>query len=84
MKSGLHDKTLLSATSEANLVFWKGPDKNQLSNLVNQSPKNQNIIDSVELFADELKRSIINERDVIVMMSNGSFDGLADLLKSKL
>ena len=84
MKSGLHDKALLSATSEANLVFWKGPDKNQLSNLVNQSPKNQNIIDSVELFADELKRSIINERDVIVMMSNGSFDGLADLLKSKL
>ena len=84
MKSGLHDKTLISATSEANLVFWKGPDKNQLTNLVNQSPKNHNIIDSVEVFADELKRSIVNERDVIVMMSNGSFDGLADLLKSKL
>ena len=84
MKSGLHDKTLISATSEANLVFWKGPDKNQLTNLVNQSPKNHNIIDSVEDFADELKRSIVNERDVIVMMSNGSFDGLADLLKSKL
>ncbi len=84
MKSGLHDKALLSATSEANLVFWKGPDENQLGNLVNQSPKNQNIIDSVELFAEELRRSIINERDVIVMMSNGSFDGLADLLKSKL
>ena len=84
MKSGLHDKTLISATSEANLVFWKGPDKNQLSNLVNQSPKNHNIIDSIEVFADELKRSIVNERDVIVMMSNGSFDGLADLLKSKL
>ena len=84
MKSGLHDKSLLSATSEANLVFWKGPDENQLGNLVNQSPKNQNIIDSVELFAEELRRSIINERDVIVMMSNGSFDGLAGLLKSKL
>ena len=84
MKSGLHDKTLISATSEANLIFWKGPDKNQLTNLVNQSPKNHNIIDSVEVFADELKRSIVNERDVIVMMSNGSFDGLADLLKSKL
>ena len=80
----MHDKTLISATSEANLVFWKGPDENQLGNLVNQSPKNQNIIDSVELFAEELRRSIINERDVIVMMSNGSFDGLADLLKSKL
>ena len=84
MKSGLHDKTLISATSEANLVFWKGPDKNQLTNLVNQSPKNHNIIDSVEVFADELKRSIVNERDVIVMMSNGSFDGLVDILKSKL
>ena len=84
MKSGLHDKTLISATSEANLVFWKGPDKNQLTNLGNQSPKNHNIIDSVVVFADELKRSIVNDRDVIVMMSNGCFDGLSDLLKSKL
>ena len=84
MKSGLHDKSLLSATSEANLVFWKGPDENQLNNLVNQSSKNHNIIDSVEFFADQLKGSIVNEGDVIVMMSNGSFDGLADLLKSKL
>ena len=84
MKSGLHDKSLLSATSEANIVFWKGADENQLINLVNQAPHNHNIIESVELFADELKGSIINERDVIVMMSNGSFDGLVDLLKSKL
>ena len=41
-------------------------------------------MDSVDLFADKLKSSVTNEGDVIVMMSNGSFDGLADLLKSKL
>ncbi len=84
MKSGLHDARLLSATNEADLVFWKGPDENQLRNLVNQSPKSHNIMDSVDLFADKLKSSVTNEGDVIVMMSNGSFDGLANLLKSKL
>ena len=84
MKSGLHDARLLSATNEADLVFWKGPDENQLRNLVNQTPKSHNIMDSVDLFADKLKSSVINEGDVIVMMSNGSFDGLANLLKSKL
>ena len=84
MKSGLHDTHLLSATSEADLVFWKGPDENQLRNLVNQTPKKHNIMDSVDLFADKLKSSVTNEGDVIVMMSNGSFDGLADLLKSNL
>ncbi len=84
MKSGLHDARLLSATNEADLVFWKGPDENQLRNLVNQAPKSHNIMDSVDLFADKLKSSVTNEGDVIVMMSNGSFDGLANLLKSKL
>ena len=84
MKSGLHDTNLVSATSEADLVFWKGPDRNQLNNLVNQSSKNHNIMDSVNLFADKLKSSLVKEGDVIVMMSNGSFDGLSDLLKSKL
>ncbi|MFM1565930.1 MAG: UDP-N-acetylmuramate:L-alanyl-gamma-D-glutamyl-meso-diaminopimelate ligase [SAR86 cluster bacterium] len=84
MKSGLHDKNLTSATSEADLVFWKGPDKDQLNNLVNKSPEKNYVIDSVDSFSDELKSSIIKDNDVIIMMSNGSFDGLADLLNSKL
>ena len=84
MKSGFHDKSLISAVSEADLVFWKGTDKDQLNNLVNKSPKKNNIIDSVSSFSDELKNSIIKDNDVIVMMSNGNFDGLTDLLKSKL
>jgi len=84
MKSGLHDKNLTRATSEADLVFWKGPDKDQLNNLVNKSPEKNYVIDSVDSFSDELKSSIIKDNDVIIMMSNGSFDGLADLLNSKL
>ena len=84
MKSGFHDKSLISAVSEADLVFWKGTDKDQLNNLVNKSSKKNNIIDSVISFSDELKNSIIKDNDVIVMMSNGNFDGLTDLLKSKL
>jgi UDP-N-acetylmuramate: L-alanyl-gamma-D-glutamyl-meso-diaminopimelate ligase len=84
MKSGLHDKNLTGATSEADLVFWKGPDKDQLNNLVNKSPEKNYVIDSVDSFSDELKNSIIKDNDVIIMMSNGSFDGLVDLLNSKL
>jgi len=84
MKSGLHDKNLTRATSKADLVFWKGPDKDQLNNLVNKSPEKNYVIDSVDSFSDELKNSIIKDNDVIIMMSNGSFDGLADLLNSKL
>lgn len=84
MKSGLHDKNLTGATSEADLVFWKGADKDQLNNLVNKSPEKNYVIDSVDSFSDELKNSIIKDNDVIIMMSNGSFDGLADLLNSKL
>ena len=84
MKSGLHDKNLTGATSEADLVFWKGPDKDQLNNLVNKSPEKNYVIDSVDSFSDELKSSIIKDNDIIIMMSNGSFDGLADLLNSKL
>ena len=84
MKSGLHDKNLTGATSEADLVFWKGADKDQLNNLVNKSPQKNYVIDSVDSFSDELKNSIIKDNDVIIMMSNGSFDGLVDLLNSKL
>ena len=84
MKSGLHDKNLTGATSEADLVFWKGADKDQLNNLVNKSPEKNYVIDSVDSFSDELKSSIIKDNDVIIMMSNGSFDGLVDLLNSKL
>ena len=84
MKSGLHDKNLTGATSEADLVFWKGADKDQLNNLVNKSPEKNYVIDSVDSFSDELKNSIIKDNDVIIMMSNGSFNGLVDLLNSKL
>ena len=51
---------------------------------VNKSPEKNYVIDSVDSFSDELKNSIIKDNDVIIMMSNGSFDGLADLLCSKL
>jgi len=83
MKSGLHDKNLIGATEEADLVYWKGSNKNQINNLVNQSPSTHLVIDSINSFSEEL-RSCIKNDDVIIMMSNGNFDGLADLLKSKL
>ena len=83
MKSGLHDKNLKEATKEADLVFWKGRDKDQISKLIKQSPSSHYAIDSIDYFSKELKK-LVKTDDVIIMMSNGNFDGLADLLKSKL
>ena len=83
MKSGLHDKNLKEATKEADLVFWKGRDKDQINKLIKQSPSSHYAIDSIDYFSEELKK-LVKTDDVIIMMSNGNFDGLADLLKSKL
>ena len=83
MKSGLHDKNLKEATKEADLVFWKGRDKDQISKLIKQSPSSHYAIDSIDYFSKELKK-LVKTDDVIIMMSNGNFDGLAELLKSKL
>ena len=83
MKSGLHDKNLIKATKEADLVFWKGRDQDQVNKLIKQSPSSHYAIDSIDYFSEELKKSVKTD-DVIIMMSNGNFGGLADLLKSKL
>ena len=83
MKSGLHDKNLIKATKEADLVFWKGRDQDQVNKLIKQSPSSHYVIDSIDYFSEELKKSVKTD-DVIIMMSNGNFGGLADLLKSKL
>ncbi len=83
MKSGFHDKKLIKATKEADLVFWKGRDKDQINKLIKQSPSSHYAIDSIDYFSEELKK-LVKTDDVIIMMSNGNFDGLADLLKSKL
>lgn len=83
MKSGFHDENLMKATSEADLVFWKGEDKIQLNKLINSSPENNFLIDSVDYLVEDFKNEIVKDNDVIVMMSNGNFDGLSQVLKSK-
>lgn len=83
MKSGLHDKSLTRATQEADLVFWKGSNKEQINKLIKQSPSTNFAIHSTDSFSEELKK-LVKTDDVIIMMSNSNFDGLASLLKSKL
>ena len=83
MKSGLHDKNLIKATEEADLVFWKGSNRDQINKLIKQSPSSHYVIDSIGYFSEELRKSVKTD-DVIIMMSNGNFGGLAGLLKSKL
>ena len=83
MKSGLHDEKLMKATSDADLVFWRGNNSDQINKLVKQSPSSHYAMTSIDTFLKEL-RKCIKANDVIIMMSNGNFGGLANLLKSKL
>ena len=83
MKSGLHDKNLIKATEDADLVFWKGSNKDQVNKLIKQSPVSHFAIDSIDYFSEDLQ-NLIQTNDVIIMMSNGNFEGLAELLKSKI
>ena len=85
MKSGFHDKSLTKATSDADLVFWKGENNVQLNKLIDGSSKKNNfLINSVDSFVKDFKNNIIQDKDVIVMMSNGNFDGLSGVLKSNI
>ncbi len=85
MKSGFHDKSLTKATSDADLVFWKGENDVQLNKLIDGSPKKNNyLITSIDSFVKDFKNNIIQDKDVIVMMSNGNFDGLSGALKSNI
>ena len=42
------------------------------------------MINSVDSFVKDFKNNIIQDKDVIVMMSNGNFDGLSGALKSNI
>jgi len=82
MKSGLHDDLLNPATEEADIVYWKSDNNSQLELLQANAPAKTKIIYSIDETVEEVV-SFSKPNDLIVTMSNGSFDGLsASLFKA--
>jgi UDP-N-acetylmuramate: L-alanyl-gamma-D-glutamyl-meso-diaminopimelate ligase len=76
MKSGLHDDLLNEATEEADMVYWKSDNDSQLRLLKANAPAKTKIISSVEETVENVV-DLLKPNDLIVTMSNGSFDGLS-------
>jgi UDP-N-acetylmuramate: L-alanyl-gamma-D-glutamyl-meso-diaminopimelate ligase len=76
MKSGFHDKRLVEATSDADMVFWKSPDFEQVQGLINKNPSISFKIEDVDVFVKDFN-SISGEGDILLVMSNGNFDNLS-------
>ena len=76
MKSGLHDHLLNEATVEADVVYWKSDNDSQLKLLKANAPAKTRIISSAEETVEDVL-DLLKPNDLIVTMSNGSFDGLA-------
>ena len=82
MKSGFHDERLINVCSLVDKVFWKSEDKDQANRLVEASPDKSSQIINIDNFIDEFKQ--INKKgDVLVVMSNGNFDNLSQLLMNE-
>ena len=82
MKSGFHDDRLINVCSLVDKVFWKSEDKDQAKKLVEALPDKSSQIINIENFIDEFKQ-INRKGDVLVVMSNGNFDNLSQLLMNE-
>ena len=82
MKSGFHDDRLINVCSLVDKVFWKSEDKDQVKRLVEALPDKSSQIINIENFIDEFKQ-INRKGDVLVVMSNGNFDNLSQLLMNE-
>lgn len=77
MKMGVHEATLVQSTDGADMVFWLQPENLNwnLSQQIEQSTNEHYCFGSVE----EIIQSMVGKLktgDVVVIMSNGSFDGI--------
>ena len=83
MQSGLHDKHLKKSVKNADLIYWKGNNKDQLKSLISSQPSKAQQVTSVNETARHIKK-IIKKGDVIISMSNGNFEGLTDKILKDL
>ena len=83
MESGMHDKHLKESVKNADLIYWKGNNKDQIKSLISSQPSKAQQITSVNKTAMHIKK-IIKKGDVIISMSNGNFEGLTDKILKDL
>ncbi len=82
MKSGFHDDVLHLATEDADVVYWKSNNNDQLDLLKVNAPAKTKIISTIEETVEDVMGSL-QPNDLLITMSNGSFDGLpASLFKA--
>ena len=60
-------------------MHWKSEDHVQIKRLVNSLPDKSTQLDNNEKFISELE-SMHLKNDIVIIMSNGNFDGLAAAL----
>ena len=82
MKSGFHDEQLLHSVAEADHIFWKGDDSEQVKGLIDKNPSKFSDICNVDNFVDGID-SLFIAGDVLLIMSNGNFDNLSKKLLKK-
>ena len=75
MKSGFHDDVLHLATEDADVVYWKSNNNDQLDLLKVNAPAKTKIISTIEETVEDVMGSL-QPNDLLITMSNGSFDGL--------
>ncbi len=75
MKSGYHGKKLTDATEQSNLTYWSCEDVGVVEDLVLNGGNNHRRILSTDSLLEHLPKEMSGD-DLIVLMSNGSFDSL--------
>ena len=75
MKSGYHGKKLTDATEQSNLTYWSCEDVAVVEDLVLNGGNNHRRILSTDSLLENLPKEMSGD-DLIVLMSNGSFDSL--------
>ena len=75
MKSGYHGKKLTDATIQSNLTYWSCEDVGVVEDLVLNGGNNHRRILSTDSLLEHLPKEMSGD-DLIVLMSNGSFDSL--------
>ena len=75
MRSGYHGSKLIDSTKDSDLTFWSCQDERTLNELVKESGPEHRKIDSTESLLSDITSNVTGN-DLIVLMSNGSFQGL--------
>ena len=75
MKSGYHGEKLIDSTKHSNLTYWSCENKEVMERLVSNRGNKHKAVLSTDSLLENLPKEMSGD-DLIVLMSNGSFDSL--------